>query len=47
MQVYGQQIRSLLRNIVRLGGLEAIRGDGRFFQRAMAEALLSQWQANP
>jgi alanine dehydrogenase len=46
MQVYGQQIRSLLRNIVRVGGVESISLDGRFFQRAMARALLSKWQPN-
>lgn len=44
MQVYGQQIRSLLRNIARAGGLGSIRLDGRYFQRAMARALLSKWQ---
>jgi alanine dehydrogenase len=43
MQVYGQQVRSLLRNLTRVGGLESIRLDGRFFQRAMARALLSNW----
>jgi alanine dehydrogenase len=46
MQVYGQQIHSLLRNLTRVGGLESIRMDGRFFQRAMARALLSNWHPN-
>jgi len=46
MQVYGQQIRSLLRNIAHPGGLGSIRLDGRYFQRAMARALLSKWQPN-
>jgi alanine dehydrogenase len=46
MRVYGRQIRPLLRNIAEAGGLGSINLEGRFFQRAMARAMLSKWQPN-
>lgn len=44
MHVYGQQIRPLIRNILEAGGMEKIQLRGKFFQRAVARAMLSKWQ---
>jgi alanine dehydrogenase len=44
MQVYGQQLRPILRTIIQKGGIENIRADGAFFERAISRARLSTWQ---
>ena len=44
MQVYGKQVRPLLRTLLERGGYTKIRPQGRFFERALARALLSNWQ---
>lgn len=44
MQVYGKQLRPLLRTILERGGYPYIRPHGRFFERALARAKLSNWQ---
>jgi len=44
MQVYGKQLRPLLRTLLERGGYTKIRPQGRFFERALARALLSSWQ---
>jgi alanine dehydrogenase len=45
MEVYGHQIRPLLRKIIEQGGVQNIRSKGSFFERAMARAMLSRWAA--
>ena len=44
MQVYGKQLRPLFRTLLERGGSPYIRPQGRFFERALARALLSNWQ---
>jgi len=44
MQVYGKQLRPLLRTLLERGGYTNIRPQGRFFERALARAKLSNWQ---
>jgi alanine dehydrogenase len=43
MHVYGQQVRPLIRNILEAGSLSNIRLRGKYFQRAIARAMLSKW----
>jgi alanine dehydrogenase len=43
MRHYGQQIQPILRVLIERGGPQAIRPRGRFFERAIARALLSRW----
>lgn len=43
MQVYGQQIMPLIRNLVEVGGPKNIDPQGKYFQRAIARAMLSYW----
>jgi alanine dehydrogenase len=43
MRVYGQQIRPLLRNIIEAGNPAKIPSQGKYFQRAIARAMLSRW----
>jgi alanine dehydrogenase len=44
MQVYGQQLRPILRTIIQKGGIANIRTDGGFFERAISRAMLSTWR---
>lgn len=43
MSIYGKQILPLVRTLVEIGGVENIDPDGRFFERAIARAILSRW----
>jgi hypothetical protein len=43
MQLYGQQLRPLLRTLLELGGVAKIDPEGGFFERAIARAVLSRW----
>lgn len=43
MEVYGNQLRPLLRTLIESGGLERIPPDGNFFQRALYRASLAHW----
>ncbi len=43
MQLYGQQLRPLLRTLLETGGVSQINPEGGFFERAIARALLSRW----
>lgn len=45
MSVYGKQILPLVRTLVEVGGVENIDPEGRFFERAIATAMLSRWIA--
>jgi alanine dehydrogenase len=44
MKIYGPQIRPILRNLIERGGYENVRSSGRYFERAIYRALLSQWE---
>jgi alanine dehydrogenase len=46
MALYGDQIRPILRTIIDRGGLQNINSHGRYFERAIGRALLSQWESN-
>lgn len=43
MEVYGSQIMPLLRTILDRGGINHIRPNGHYFERAIARAVLSHW----
>jgi len=43
MRVYGQQLRPLMRMLLNRGGLNGINPNGRFFERAISRAVLSNW----
>ncbi len=44
MELYGRQLRPLMRMLLERGGVANIRPYGRFFERALARAQLSRWQ---
>ena len=44
MEVYGRQLRPLMRNLIEKGGVQGINPNGKFFERALSRALLSNWQ---
>lgn len=46
MELYGRQLRPLLRMLLERGGVAHIRPYGRFFERALARAQLSRWQGS-
>ena len=43
MRKYGQQLRPIMRMLLSRGGLNGINPNGRFFERAINRALLSNW----
>lgn len=43
MEVYGRQLRPIMRNILEKGSLKDINPQGRFFERVIGRALLSCW----
>jgi alanine dehydrogenase len=43
MQVYGDQLQPILRTLIEKGGVQNVNPHGRFFERAIARALLSRW----
>jgi len=43
MDHYGRQLKPVLRNLIERGGLDKVRRDGRFFERAISRARLSTW----
>ena len=43
MKLYGEQIRPILRTITDRGGIQNINPRGRYFERAIRQAMLSQW----
>ena len=45
MALYGAQIRPILRAIIDRGGVKNINSHGRYFERAIGRALLSQWES--
>jgi alanine dehydrogenase len=44
MKLYGHQIRPLIRKLIEAGGVDHIDPKGRYFERAMARAMLSRWE---
>jgi alanine dehydrogenase len=45
MQVYGDQLKPILRTLLERDGVKNIRPNGRFFERAIYRSLLSRWIA--
>lgn len=43
MEVYGRQLRPLLRKLIEKGGVQNIDPKGSFFERAIARAQLTRW----
>ena len=43
MKLYGAQIRPVLRTITDRGGIQNVKPHGRYFERAIRRAMLSQW----
>lgn len=43
MQIYGRQLRPLLRTIIEKGSWAAIKPTGQYFERALNRAMLSRW----
>jgi alanine dehydrogenase len=43
MQLYGRQLRPIINRIIDLGGIENISSNGRYFERAIARAVLANW----
>lgn len=43
MELYGNQLRSVLRVLIEKGGVKNIKVRGSYFERAIARATLSQW----
>jgi alanine dehydrogenase len=46
MEIYGSQIRPVIRNIIERGGIQNIKPNGRYFERAIGRAMLSRWKAD-
>ncbi len=43
MEIYGKQLRPLMRTLIEKGGAENINPQGSFFERALSRAMLSRW----
>jgi alanine dehydrogenase len=43
MEVYGRQLRPILRNLIEKGGIQNVSPNGHFFERAIARAQFSRW----
>ena len=46
MALYGDQIRPIMRTIIDRGGFQNINSHGRYFERAIGRALLSNWESS-
>lgn len=44
MQLYGNQLRPVMRMLIEKGGTETIRPKGLYFERVIARAMLSRWK---
>jgi len=44
MSLYGEQLRPIMRTIIDRGRVQDINSHGRYFERAIGRALLSQWK---
>jgi alanine dehydrogenase len=45
MSLYGEQIRPIMRTLIDRGGPKDINSHGRYFERAIKRALLSNWES--
>lgn len=43
MELYGNQLRPIMRMLIEKGGVQYIRSKGFYFERAIARAMLSNW----
>jgi alanine dehydrogenase len=46
MELYGNQLRPIMRLLIEKGGIKNITPKGHFFERAIVRALLSQWKGS-
>jgi alanine dehydrogenase len=46
MELYGYQLRPLMRTIIEKGGIQRVNPNGLYFERAIGRALLSQFKVN-
>jgi alanine dehydrogenase len=46
MELYGYQLRPIMRTIIEKGGTRNVNPKGRYFERAVGRAMLSRWQQN-
>lgn len=46
MSLYGEQIRPIMRTIIDRGGVQNLNSQGRYFERAIRRALLSNWDSS-
>lgn len=44
MEVYGNQLRPLIRTLIECGGVHNINHNSKFFERAISRAMLSRWE---
>ncbi|MGD8406384.1 MAG: hypothetical protein PVJ21_22195 [Anaerolineales bacterium] len=45
MEIYGSQLRPIMRTLIDRGGVKNIDSQGRYFERVIGRALLSGWEA--
>jgi alanine dehydrogenase len=46
MELYGNQLRSIMRTLIEKGGVKDIKPKGYYFERAIARAMLSHWKGS-
>ncbi|HRQ23703.1 MAG TPA: hypothetical protein PLF42_09790, partial [Anaerolineales bacterium] len=46
MELYGNQLRPVMRALLERGGVDFIHPKGRYFERAIGRAMLSRWQGS-
>ncbi len=46
MEVYGRQLRPVLDRLIEFGGIDKINPNGRYFERIIGRAMLSNWIDN-
>jgi alanine dehydrogenase len=46
MSLYGDQIRPIMRTVIDRNGVQNINSHGRYFERAIGRALLSNWESS-
>jgi hypothetical protein len=46
MELYGNQLRTILRMLIEKGGVQHINPRGVYFERAIARAMLSRWDGS-
>lgn len=47
MELYGNQLRPVMRALLEKGGVQNINPRGRYFERAIGRAMLSRWHYKP